>query len=200
MKKVIFTIIALIATNVCFSQKYFKPVIEGGLRDVNTNESYHLVKIEGKDSLRIYNALMTMIKNTFQGDEDEILKANGSNYIKVKGVAKRALCTYYDIRLEIEFRIKNGRYIYSYTKMNLVTSESKNGKTKKLIIGYGGSNLFRKDTDTEFLLNKKGKATVGNKLCYKHLIQNLDLFGSIFDISKNFKKLEKIKEKEDKGW
>lgn len=192
-------ITALLCTNVSQAQKYFKPV-NGGLENIETGKDYYLVNIPNKDSLQIYNALLSMVKSKFTGSEDKILETREGEYIKAYSYSRRGICTFYDLKADIEFKIKNNRYVFSFSKINMENRETKSGKTKRLLIKYGRSNLLRDDQSTEYLLNKKGKATLGNKDCYKSLIKSLDYLGKIFDISDEFEKYEKMKKEEDTGW
>lgn len=190
--------VLFLSFNVVFAQDYFIPV-PGGLESVQEAKDYYLVDMEGKDSLQIYHALLVMAKEVFSGSEDEILETTEGSYIRARGVSKRGLCTYYDMQIEVEFKIKNGRYIFMISKLNMETAESSNGKTKRLLL-QKGSNLLRDDLDTEYMFNMKGKPNLRNKQCYKDLVKLLDLLGDAFDISDDFEKYNKIVKDEDSGW
>ena len=197
IKIVVLALVMLVMSSTSNAQNFFKPVITGGLEHVKTGKSFHLVEMPGKSATEIYHALLTMTKGFFGGADDEILETIEGKTIRGKGTAKRAICTFYDAQMTVRFDIKDGKYIFKFEKLNLSSSEATDGKYKKLLIRYGGSNLLRNDTHTQYLLRKNGKPTLANKQCYKDLIRNLDFWCKYFDISDEFEKYSKMKSEEE---
>jgi hypothetical protein len=180
-------------------QKYLKPV-NGGFASVETGKDFYLVDMKGKDSLQIYNVLLTMVKKSFTGNEDKILETKEGSYIKAYGFSPRGISGYYDAKFEVEFKIKNGRYIFTFPKFSIEANEKTGNKVSRVLIRQG-SNFVTPDDYTSYLLKVKdvNKPTIKHKSTYKSLIKYLDMLGSIFDISKTYDQYIKLQEK-DKGW
>lgn len=182
MKRILFiATIYFLTSHLCCAQSYFKPKV-GGLENVNDGNNYFRIEIKEKDSLQIYNALLSMVKEKFNGDEDEILEKEKGSYIKARGIIKKYVCDRdYDVKFDVEFKIKNGRYIFLFSKFNI---EKYDGSNK--IVFQKGGNVFDSGGRT-FMFNKKGKINI-QKLCYKSIVRSLDLLGNMFDISDEFEK------------
>lgn len=193
MKSKLLLIILFFSVSITFGQKYFKPV-PGGLENVNTGKDYYLVEIKDKDSLAIYNALHTMVKDIFNGVDDEILEVKKGHYIKARGEIKKNVCKTYDILFDVEFKIKNGRYIFSFPKFNIQDDE--NGVIQQIEL-MKGSNIGTKGTNRIFMFNRKGKVNI-NKWCYNGIIDNVDFLGKLFDISDDYKKWSSKKAENEK--
>lgn len=180
-----------------YAQKYFKPV-HGGIEHVETGKDYHLVEIQGKDSIQIYNALNAMVEKVFMGSQDRIIERKQNQSITASGVSPRALATFYDYKFTVEFKVKNGRYIFRFTNIELETSETSNGKTQRILLQIG-TNLFREDENTVFMLRKGNKPNRMESRSYNDFIKYTDFFCDLFDISDEFEKYENSKE-EDTKW
>jgi len=179
------------------AQKYFKPV-HGGIEHIETGKDYHLVEIEGKDSIQIYNALNAMVEKTFTGSQDRIIEQKENQSITASGVSPRALATFYDYKFTVEFKVKNGRYIFRFTNIELETSETNNGKTQQILLQIG-TNILREDENTVYMLRKGNKPSRLESRSYKDFIAYTDVFCDLFDISDEFEKYAN-QEKTDTGW
>ena len=180
-----------------YAQKYFKPV-HGGIEHVETGKDYHLVEIKGKDSIEIYNALDAMTQKVFSGSQDRIIERKEHQSITASGVSPRALATFYDYKFTVEFKVKNGRYIFRFTNIELETSETNNGKTQRILLQVG-TNILREDNNTVFMLRKGNKPSRLESRSYKDFIKYTDAFCDLFDISDEFEKYAN-QEKTDTGW
>lgn len=195
MKKSLLLLILCLSVQIVNAQKYFKPVV-GGLEDVETGKDYHLVNVEGKDSLQIHSAIMLMLKENFKGSEDKILESKTGSYALAFGVEKDIICRTFDLRIEVEFNVKNGRYIYKYTKFNIISYQ---GDLATEVIFQKGDVLSAQLTKGKvFLFNKKGKIRI-KKQCYKDIIAMLDGLGNLFDVSKSIDKYL-AKKKKSSDW
>lgn len=194
---VILLVLFIFSTTISLAQEYFVPVV-GGLENAKNGKDYYLVEMQGIDSLQIYDALLTMVKEKFNGSEDEIIETIEGNYIKVRGFSKNALCSqHYDSKTQVEFNIKNNRYIFKLSKFNIEASADKGSDR---IVFQKGSGMSSVLTDGKtYLFNKKGKIAI-RKSCYKSIIRRLDALGKMFDISDEYEKYAAKNKDADSGW
>ena len=196
MKRILFiATIFFLTSYLSNAQSYFKPK-PGGLENVYDGNEFYKVEIKGKDSLQIYNALLSMVKEKFTGGEDEILEKEKGKYIKARGIVKKYVGTYnnkpYDVKFDVEFKIKNGRYIFLFSKYNI---ENHDGSSR--IVFQKVTSIHDKG-GRQFMFSTKGKMILSKY--YKSIIRSLDLLGNMFDISDEFEKYSTKKAKEDDGW
>lgn len=112
MRKILVLSLILLTAVATKAQNYFE-VVPGGFKDIKTGKSFVVIDAPGKDSIQIYNDVMSQINTIFDKPDEAIIAKQPYSFIKLYGIQPKSLDDF-DFKYNIIIDIKKEKYRISF--------------------------------------------------------------------------------------